>query len=332
MAIKKPSLKSNESRSFLIITFIACIILCSGCASLGGIYPEDKGDICANERGELRRTEDYFLKTGVMNVAGGALIGAASGAIISAIKGGDVGTDAMIGAAAGAGAGLIKTLYDNLTQENQKIDLATNGFSSLSRCRFNAADQVRASFNAGKISKPDALNKLSDLKIRFNQDISIANRIGAKISERSTEFQNNLVKEDPSVAPYLSSVKSEQITEESTQTDTDSLNSTYKSTTSDYKAKSNTNKISKLTNKSRVVKSPRNQIAKNQIKSTESLKAADATATNIIKAKNYQDSVKNVSKQENFAIEGQIGLYKLPSYYGYLTVTSGCIKLCSVQF
>ncbi len=314
-------------RNFKIYSFFTiflCTLLITGCATLGGTYPEDEGDICANQRGDLRRTEDYFVKQGITNVLGGAVIGAASGAIISAITGGDVGKSAAIGAAAGAGAGLIKTLFESVNKENQQIDLATNAFNALSQCRFNAAEQARVDFRSGRLSKPDAATKLGDLKVRFNEDIMIANRIGAKISERSDQFQNNLVKEDPTVAPYLTSVRNEQQTAPTMLIETNqpsleeaqSITSSKSSKIGSKHKKVSKPKVKNPTTGPSEAASARKQAAKSQIQSSQSLQAADATATNIMKAKNYKDSVKSVAQKGNFEIEGQVGLIILPKQVG----------------
>lgn len=312
-----------------LFTIFICSLLITGCASLGGTYPEDEGDICANQRGDLRRTEDYFVKQGITNVLGGAVIGAASGAIISAITGGDVGTSATIGAAAGAGAGLVKTLFESVNKENQQIDMATNAFNALSQCRFNAAEQVRGDFRSGRLSKPDAAIKLGDLKGRFNEDIAIANRIGAKISERSDQFQNNLVKEDPAVAPYLTSVRNEQQAAPVMLTDTNqssidenqSITSSKSSRKGSRHKKSSKPKVEALSNGLSEAALAKKQAAKNQIQSSQSLQAADATATNIMKAKNYKDSVKSVAQKGNFEIEGQLGLFILPKHVGGYSIS-----------
>jgi len=294
-------------------TVFLCTLLIAGCASLGGTYPEDKGDICANQRGDLRRTEDYFVKQGITNVLGGAAIGAASGAIIAAISGGDIGKSAAIGAAAGTGAGLLKTLYDSLNRENQQIDMATSAFNNLGQCRFNAAELVRSDFSSRRISEVQARSKMSDLKVRFNEDVVIANRIGAKISERSAQFQNNLVKEDPSVGPYLAAVRTEN-----EQTSADSPNTSI--TAPENQARSGKTGGRRGHTPTRPPKPGINQntavnkdTSKAQITTPESRQAASATETNIVKAKQYKDTVKSVAQKENFQLEGQVGLFLFPN-------------------
>lgn len=285
-----------------------CTLLIAGCASLGGTYPEDKGDICANQRGDLRRTEDFFVKQSVTNILGGAASGAAIGAIIAAISGGNVGKGAAIGAAAGAGAGLLKTLYGSLNRENQQIDMATNAFNNLGQCRFNAAELVRSDFRSRRISEPQARSKMSDLKVRFNEDVVIANRIGAKISERSAQFQNNLVKEDPSVGPYLAAVRTEH-----EQTNTDSPKETSTSITPPENQAEGGERGHTPTRPAKQNTAVDKDASKAQITSPESRQAASATETNIVKAKQYKDTVKSVAQKENFQLEGQVGLFLFPS-------------------
>ncbi|ESS70663.1 OmpA-like protein [Methyloglobulus morosus KoM1] len=323
-----------------VVTAFLCSLLIVGCASLGGTYSEDKGDICADSRGDLRRTEDYFAKQSVTNILGGAAAGAVSGAIISAISGGDIGKGAAIGAAAGAGVGLLKTLYDSLDRENKQIDLATNAFNSLSQCRFKAADQVRSDFKVGRITEQDALKKLSDLKMRFNEDIVIAERIGAKMSERSTEFQSKLVKEDPSVAPYLAAVQSEQA-------NTDNLKgASQSSAASETETKIATSgkkgKKYKQSSKSTVTQlqnaSASKETAKAQI-SDKSKSVIGPTETNIVKANQYNsmtNTAKHTALNNNFNLkpQGDLGLLLFPYTGGSYLVSGleGQGKQCSVLF
>lgn len=319
------------------VTAFLCALLIAGCASLGGTYPEDKGDICANQRGDLRRTEDYFLKQGITNVLGGAAIGAASGAIIAAISGGNIGKGAAIGAAAGTGAGLLKTLYDNLNRENQQIDMATSAFNNLGQCRFNAAELVRSDFRSKRVSEVQARSKMSDLKVRFNEDVVIANRIGAKISERSTEFQNNLVKEDPNVGPYLAAVRTENA-----QTNIDSPKEAGTSVTApESQARGGkkggrrghipTRQPKPGSNQNTVVNK---DASKAQITSPESRQAASATETNIVKSKQYNDTVKSMAQKESFQLEGQVGLFLSPKIHEAYPISwlEGQDKQCSVLF
>lgn len=332
-----------------IIAFLFSSLLV-GCASVGGTYSEDEGDICANQRGELRRTEDYFVKQGVTNVVGGAAIGAASGAIISAISGGDVGQGAAIGAAAGAGAGLLKTLFESINRDNQQIDMATNAFTNLSQCRFSASEVVRSDFRAGRTTKPDALKKLSDLKIRYNEDIVIAQRIGAKISERSKEFENNLVKEDPSVAPYLAAVRTEQTTidnlKDTSQPSTELETSTkdipkQKGSVSKYKktSKSKYSSTQSTASAQKQAALANKEAAKAKIKTADAKQAAVGSETNIVKAHQYNktiDTAKSTELNKKFELEseGQIGLFLFPNTNEPYLISwlEGQNKQCSVLF
>lgn len=330
-------LNDNFYWKHLITTFLFSLLVV-GCGTLGGTYSEDKGDMCADQRGELRRTEDYFAKQSVTNILGGAAAGAASGAIISAITGGDVAQGAAIGAAAGAGAGLLKTLYDSLDKENKQIDLATNAFNGLSQCRFRAADQVRSDFKASRVTEQDALKRLSDLKMRFNEDIVIAQRIGAKISERSTEFQNKLVEEDPTVAPYLAAVRNEQ-------KNADNLNEVNQtpigSETEMTKSAKNGKKYKKPSS-SLVTKTKSTVSSKDTAKvkiSDKSKSVIGPTETNIVKANQYNsmtNTAKNTALNNNFNLkpQGDLGLLLLP-YTGesfLLSSLSEQSKLCSVLY
>ncbi len=306
-----------------VFTVFLFTLLIAGCASLGGTYPEDKGDICAEQRGNLRRTEDYFVKQGVENVLGGAAIGAVSGAIISAISGGNIGKDAAIGAIAGGGAGLIKTLYESMNSENQQIDLATNAFNNLNQCRLNAANRVRSDFSSKRITKQVALNKMTDLKMRFNEDVMIAKRIGAKISERSIQFQNELVKEDPSVAPYLADVRTDVRNE---QTNTSLPTETPQSYIEPETQNNNyyTNRLTPVrptTSVSKPKPKPNPVTSSKAAKvSPKSKPAAEAIVTNIVKSNKYNTGVDTAKvvfdKTTQLSGEGELGLYLFPKAVG----------------
>lgn len=302
----------SKQRHNLITTVL--ILLMVGCASLGGIYPEDKGDICALQRGDLRRTEDFFVKQGVMNVLGGAAAGAALGALTAVATGRDAGSGAAIGAISGAGVGLLKTLYESINKENQQIEITTNAFNQLGICRFSAADAVRADFRAGRLNQQAATTKLSDLKKRFSDDIVIAERIGAKISDRSKEFETKVTSEDPNVRDYLAAVREEndlaynnqyaasqtQITSEADYPTTPQ-HSKKKHKSKHKKTKHSANNYLASQEKIKAEKkqqvAARKMAAKAKITSPDAIQAAEATGTNIVKAKQQTKAVADARKE-----------------------------------
>jgi hypothetical protein len=84
---------------------------------------------------------------------------------------------------------LATSIQNDIIKENGEIDKASVAFAHLRDCRFASADQVRADFQANRISRDDAQKKLDILKSKFLEDIEIAEALGTKMGENMKEFQ-----------------------------------------------------------------------------------------------------------------------------------------------
>ena len=197
-------------------------VVIASCAA-AGVHPEDSGDACAAQRAELRGAENYYAQSIVQGALIGGVVGGLTGWLV-----GDSGKSAAIGAAAGAvaggvggyymakrkvasdAAGVSSAVLKDVVADSQEIDKATLAFAKLRDCRFGAAQQVKADLAAGRISRAQAVSRLDDLQRRFAEDVTIAQQVGAKMADRSKEFQyasDELVKEDPAAVVYLEGEK-----------------------------------------------------------------------------------------------------------------------------
>ena len=200
----------------VVVASLASLVV--GCASTG-LHPADTGDACAAERAELRSSQEYYTQAIVKGAMVGAVIGGLTGWLT-----GESGKSAAIGAAAGAvaggvggyflakqqvakdAAGLSDSVLRDVTTENQEIDRSTVAFARLRDCRFAAAQQAKADYAAGRISRVEAASRLEDQRKRFEEDLIIAEQVGAKMADRAKEYQyasDELLKEDPKAQTYV---------------------------------------------------------------------------------------------------------------------------------
>ena len=205
----------SAARPILLAGVVSVIV---GCAAVG-THPDDFGDTCAAERASLRGAQDYYTQA----VVKGAMIGGVVGAITGWLAG-ESGRSTAIGAAAGAVAGGIGGYYlakqqtakdvaslssgvlDDVVRDNGEIDRATLAFAQLRDCRFAAARQVKADYAAKRIDRATAAARLDDLRRRFDEDVALAEALGAKMADRSREFQyasDELLKGDPAAMTYV---------------------------------------------------------------------------------------------------------------------------------
>jgi hypothetical protein len=189
-----------------------------GCAA-AGIHPEDAGDSCAEERASLRGAQDYYTQA----VIKGAVIGGVVGALTGWLAG-ESGRSAAAGAAAGAVAGGIGGYYlakqqtardaatlsgevlADVARDNDEIDRATLSFARLRACRLAAARQVKADYAARRIDRATAGAQLDDLRRRYDEDVALAEAVGARMADRSKEFRyasDELLKGDPAAKSYV---------------------------------------------------------------------------------------------------------------------------------
>jgi hypothetical protein len=220
--IKSPQLKLG--RQHLLIVG-ACLL--TGCSAMS-TYNDDKSDICYLARTQLRETEHYYAKSVAEGAVVGGLIGAGSGAIISAVTGGDVGAGALIGGLSGAFAGgvggyynakqkdiadqqsLAASVRNDILKSNEEIDRTSLAFAKLRDCRFTAAERVKSDFKAGKMPRDKAVKQLDTLRVQFDEDIKIAQELGMKMGQRLTDFQdanNKILDKDPNARAFINEEK-----------------------------------------------------------------------------------------------------------------------------
>jgi hypothetical protein len=198
--------------------------LVAGCVSVPQ-RADDTGDVCWSQRAELRGSQEYYSRA----IAEGAAMGAVLGGITGLLSG-QSGKSTAIGAAAGAVAGgiggyylakqrvasdaaaLNAAVYQDVVGANQEIDKATLAFAKLRDCRYAAARQVTADWRAGRITRPEAERRLAELRRQFDEDVRIADEVGAKMSERAREYRyaaDELARQEaPAIAATTSQARS----------------------------------------------------------------------------------------------------------------------------
>src|SRR5487761_1247256 len=125
----------------------------------------------------------------------GAALGAAAGGLSGLLLGGDA-KGAVIGAGAGALVGgvggyylakqkantdpaaLTNAVYQDVSQENTKIDGVSLAFAQLKDCRVQSAQAVKADYRAKRIGSDDAQAKLQKIRTLFLEDVTYAEGLG----------------------------------------------------------------------------------------------------------------------------------------------------------
>jgi hypothetical protein len=193
----------------LVRTLLVVNLALSGCTTdAAGLFNQvDRNDICGVEHAELAGSQSFFTRSIVQGAALGALLGTLGGLAVGLGRGEDVGKSAAIGGVAGAAAGAISGYYtarqaqaadqqalasqiwDDLQEEAQQIDRATVTFIKVRDCRFRAAQSIKANFRSGAITRDEAQQRLQDQKMRFEQEVTLANEMGARMAERQQEHR-----------------------------------------------------------------------------------------------------------------------------------------------
>lgn len=196
----------------------------TGCSLLQ--HKVDKNDVCYNERTELLGADSYYARSVLEGIITGAVVGAVTGAAIGALGaaagGGNVGKSAGMGAAAGGLTGAITggvaayyeakqknaadaqalagSIRDDIFKENAEISRVSIAFAHLRDCRFANAEKIKSQYRSGMITREQATNKLAELKKLFDEDISIAEKYGTKMSDNIKTFDyaaNKIMEDDP---------------------------------------------------------------------------------------------------------------------------------------
>jgi uncharacterized membrane protein len=282
------------------------VVLLVACATQ---FAEDAGDPCATERAELRGAQNYYTQAIVEGAVVGGVVGAltgyltgkstkaaVAGAGIGAVAGGIGGYYLAKQKVASDATALSNSILKDVQAENAEIDRATVAFAKLRNCRFTAAQQVKAEFAAGRISRAQAISRLDELQARFNQDLAIADEVGTKMADKSREFvyaSDQLVAENPEAKSYLASYP---ITSEAPVTPT---------------TETRVAPSPKPAPKPKVVtRAPSPPPKAPPPKAAPVVAVAQETNTNQLKQKKYSNEVA-VAKSESskaFSLEGQVGL------------------------
>jgi outer membrane lipoprotein SlyB len=210
------------------LAFVLCAALVSGCATNltnAGYDTADPTDACRTARQDLTSYQDYFTRA----MFEGAALGALGGALMGGLIGGNT-QGALIGAGAGAVVGgtvgyysakqrantdqasLTRSVYQDVSTENAQIDGVAGAFGRLRDCRFMNAQAVKSDYAAGRLTQAQAQLQLSQIRTRFQQDITFAESLGARMNERGREYQSasdELVKLDPAAQQQVAAQQSQ---------------------------------------------------------------------------------------------------------------------------
>jgi hypothetical protein len=198
-----------------LIVAIGAIGTClAGCGQSGGltdvskpVLAIDPADPCRQDREEFAKSKSYFTDQIVANVGGGALAGAATGALSSFALGANPVKGALIGAGVGAAAGgvvsysnimaqkhtdqaeLSKSINDDLTKEGNEIDHTKASFARLRSCRFQQATFIKTQVRGRKMDRQIALQQLNQQKTYFAEEIDLAKQYKLSMDKRGDQFR-----------------------------------------------------------------------------------------------------------------------------------------------
>ncbi len=190
----------------------------------GGLFGQvDPTDVCGTEHAELADAQNYFTRSVVEAAMAGGLAGGVGGLAVGAMSGADIGKSTLWGALTGTVTGgvggyfaalqkqtqdqreVASKVWDDVQTENRQIDRATVTFIRVRECRFRAAERIKADHRAGAITRDEAQRRLLDQRNRFEQEITLARAMGARMAERQQEFRFAADEVRQSAAPDLPS-------------------------------------------------------------------------------------------------------------------------------
>ncbi len=204
------STKTFSSRSSLAIR--TCALMTASSLFLGACVSSNvrqqhgtvKGDRCTDQREVLLQVEDRFNES----IWKAALIGAATGAVISAIKGGGnlnfksllkgAAIGALTGAAAGYfqaqfnrskdRAGLLAAINSDAGKDAAAVSSVGAAYKSLAACRVMSYKQILAEFKKGKIDKKVALQRKHAIDALVARDKKLVAALLDKAGERNDKY------------------------------------------------------------------------------------------------------------------------------------------------
>ncbi len=192
-------------------TAVVCAgLLLAGCVTTqaGRIGADDGTDSCRRQLVALDSTGNFFAE----DIIKGAVVGAVAGGLLGGLASGNwrgAAIGATAGAVAGAAtgywvavqqqqrdqAGMFTQVKSDLTRENAQLDRTQVAFDNLTDCRFGQARQVRADYQAGRISRDQAQAQMALIRQRYDRDLALARTINGQIGGRQEQFAdaaNNL--------------------------------------------------------------------------------------------------------------------------------------------
>lgn len=201
---------TERGRLFRGTAMLCAGLLVSACVSTqaGRIGADDGTDSCRRQLVALDSTGNFFAE----DIIKGAAVGAVAGGLLGGLASGSW-RGAAIGAAAGAvagaatgywvavqqqqrdQAGMFTQVKGDLVRENAELDRTQIAFDNLTDCRFGQARQVRADYQAGRISRDQAQARMSLIRTRYDRDLQLARTINGQIAGRQEQFSeaaNNL--------------------------------------------------------------------------------------------------------------------------------------------
>ena len=173
-------------------------------------------DPCEAQHDALKDSDDFFGKDILQALVAGGIAGAIGGVF---------GGNWKSGLAAGAASGML-AYYNSRQQQaagNQLVlaqsiggdarnygvamDKATAAFEALRQCRLNQAAAIKADAASGKISRGEAQERLAKAHQRFQEELELAQHLGAQMNTRQQEMQaasDQLLASDPEARNLVS--------------------------------------------------------------------------------------------------------------------------------
>ena len=174
-------------------------------------------DPCEAQHDALKDSDDFFGKDILQALVAGGIAGAIGGVF--------GGGGWKSGLAAGAATGML-AYYNERQQQaagNQLVlaqsiggdarnygvamDKATAAFEALRQCRLNQAAAIKADAASGKISRGEAQERLAKAHQRFQEELELAQHLGAQMNTRQQEMQaasDQLLASDPEARNLVS--------------------------------------------------------------------------------------------------------------------------------
>jgi hypothetical protein len=162
---------------------------------------DDPLDACNTFRQPLIETETDLR----VWAFGGAAAGAVVGGVIAALLGGNASQIAGVaaaGAAAGGAAGylaarkkqdstqaeLLAAIDNDATSDSEKVRQVTTTMERLWNCRQRQIENIRVQFEAGEISKAQALTMANDVQTASDEDNQLIEKVLGRIDQRYNAY------------------------------------------------------------------------------------------------------------------------------------------------